>query len=90
MVLTLPHTGHNLKKILGLIKFENHDKRTTKISICSRNGLAIMELIPRQMPFQLKKGDLAPGFYFVQCIDKYGRIPSEKMTIKGETAEEPE
>jgi hypothetical protein len=30
-VLTPQITGHNLKNKLGLIKFGNHDKRTTKI-----------------------------------------------------------
>ena len=58
--------------------------KTLKISIVSRNGQAVLEFIPRQIPFILKKGDLAPGRYYVRCIDKYGRIASEKMTIRGE------
>jgi hypothetical protein len=61
---------------------------TLKISILSRNGQAVMEFIPKQIPFKLKKGDLAPGRYYVRCVDKYGRIPSKKMTIRGEAAEE--
>jgi len=68
----------------------NYNIKTLRISIVSRNGQVVMEFIPKQMPFQLKKGDLAPGRYYVRCIDKYGRIPCEKMTIKSETAEEPE
>jgi hypothetical protein len=63
---------------------------TLKISILSRNGQVVMEFIPKQIPFKLKKGDLAPGLYYVRCIDKYGRIPSKKMTIKAEPVEEPE
>ena len=66
----------------------NYHLNTLKISIWSRNGRAVMEFIPKQIPFKLKKGDLAPGRYYVRCIDKYGRIPSKKMTIKGEAAEE--
>jgi hypothetical protein len=62
--------------------------KTLKISICSRGGQAVMEFTPKRMPFTLKKGYLAPGRYYVRCIDKYGRIPSKKMTIKGETVEE--
>ena len=68
----------------------NYHISTLKISICSRNGQVVMEFVPRQIPFELKKGDLAPGRYYVRCIDKYGRIPSRKMTIKGEAAEESE
>ena len=65
----------------------NYHISTLKISICGRNGHAVMEFIPRQIPFKLKKGDLAPGRYYVRCVDKYGRIPSKKMTIKGEDVE---
>jgi hypothetical protein len=64
--------------------------QTLKISILRRNGQAVMIFTPKQIPFKLKKGDLAPGLYYVRCIDKYGRIPSKKMTIKGEDTEEPE
>jgi hypothetical protein len=68
----------------------NYNLNTLKISICSRNGQAVLEFIPKQIPFQLRKGDLDPGRYYVRCIDKYGRIPSKKMTIKGNSTEEPE
>jgi hypothetical protein len=68
----------------------NFSISTLKISICSRNGLAVLEFIPRQIPLVLKRGDLTPGKYYVRCIDKFGRIPSKKMTIKGEAIEEPE
>ncbi len=68
----------------------NYDLKTLKISIVGRNGLAVLEFIPRQIPYKLEKGDLAPGRYYVRCIDKFGRIPSKKMTIKGEAIEEPE
>ena len=61
-----------------------------KISILSKNGHSVIEFIPKQIPFQLMKGDLAPGLYYVRCIYKYGRIPDKKMTIKGEAAEDPE
>ena len=66
----------------------NYHISTLKISICSRNGQAVMEFIPKQIPFKLNKGDLAPGRYYVRCVDKYGRIPSKKMTIRGESTEE--
>ena len=66
----------------------NYNLSTLKISICSRNGLAVLEFKPGQVPFKLVKGDLAPGRYYVRCIDKYGRIPSKKMTIKGDASEE--
>jgi hypothetical protein len=65
----------------------NYHISTLKISICSRNGRAVMEFVPKQIPFKLKKGDLAPGRYYVRCVDKYGRIPSKKMTIRGEDIE---
>ena len=65
----------------------NYHISTLKISICSRNGHPVMEFIPRQIPFELKKGDLSPGRYYVRCVDKYGRIPSKKMTIRGEDVE---
>ena len=68
----------------------NYNINTLKISICSRNGQAVLEFIPRQMPFKLKKGDLAPGRYYVRCIDKYGRIPSKKMTITGDAPPDPD
>jgi len=61
--------------------------KTLKISIVSRNGHVVLEFIPKQIPFLLKKGELAPGRYYVRCIDKFGRIPSEKMTIKGNDIE---
>ena len=63
---------------------------TLKISILGRNGRVVMEFIPKQIPFKLKKGNLSPGRYYVRCVDKYGRIPSKKMTIKGDAAEEVE
>jgi hypothetical protein len=66
----------------------NYHISSLKISICSRNGQAVMEFVPKQIPFKLKKGDLASGRYYVRCVDKYGRIPSKKMTIRGEATEE--
>jgi hypothetical protein len=68
----------------------NYNIKTLKISIIKRNGQAAMVFIPKQIPFILKKGDLTPGLYYVRCIDKYGRIPSKKMTVKGVDAEVPE
>jgi hypothetical protein len=68
----------------------NYNINTLKISIIKRNGQAVMVFIPKQIPFQLKKGDLTPGLYYVRCIDKYGRIPSKKITLKEVAAEEPE
>jgi hypothetical protein len=68
----------------------NFQISTLKISICSRNGHAVMEFIPKQIPFKLKKGDLAPGRYYVRCVDKYGRIASKKMTIEGNAPPESE
>ena len=68
----------------------NYDLKTLKISIVSHNGLAVHEFIPRKIPYKLQKGKLAPGRYYVRCIDKFGRIPSKKMTIKGNAIEEDE
>ena len=64
--------------------------KTLKISILRRNGQAVMVFIPKKIPFKLKKGDLTPGIYYVRCIDKYGRIPSKKITLKGLVDEEGE
>jgi hypothetical protein len=61
--------------------------KTLKISIISRNGLVVLEFKPKQIPYKLQKGDLSPGRYYVRCIDKYGRIQSKKMTIRGEDIE---
>jgi hypothetical protein len=63
---------------------------TLKISIVRKNGHTVLEFIPKQIPFQLKKGNLAPGLYYVRCVDKYGRIPSKKMKIGGEAPLEAE
>jgi hypothetical protein len=61
-----------------------------RISIMGRNGHAVLEFVPRQIPYLLKKGDLSPGLYYVRCVDKYGRIPTKKMKILGEPLAEPE
>jgi hypothetical protein len=58
-----------------------------KITIQKKNGQAVLEFSPRQVPFRFYKGDLDFGLYYVRCIDKYGRIPSKRMTIKGEDKE---
>lgn len=63
---------------------------TMKISILGKSGIAVMEFIPRQIPFMLAIGDLNPGLYYIRCVDKYGRIPSKKMTIKKEVPESEE
>jgi hypothetical protein len=59
-----------------------------KISIQKKSGQAVLEFIPKQVPFKVFRGDLDPGLYYVRCIDRYGRIPSKRMTIKGESLDE--
>jgi hypothetical protein len=85
MVNPNPFKDSTLISITG-----NYHIQTLKISICTRNGLAVMEFIPKQLPYRLNKGDLAPGKYYVRCIDKYGRMASKKMTIVGNEVAETE
>lgn len=62
--------------------------KTLRISILGKDGHAIMEFIPNQIPFQFRKRDLAAGRYYIRGVDKYGRIPTLRMIIKGKEEEE--
>jgi hypothetical protein len=78
-----PVTDSALISITG-----KYNLKTLKISIQRKSGQTVMEFIPRQIPFKMSKGDLDPGLYYIRCIDKYGRIPSKKMKIIGNTPTE--
>lgn len=62
--------------------------KSLRISILGKNGHAIMEFIPNQIPFQFQKRDLAAGRYYIRGVDKYGRIPTVRMIIKGKEEDE--
>jgi hypothetical protein len=80
-----PFTDSALVSIVG-----PYQLTSLKISILKKNGQAVWEFIPTQIPFKLPKGMLSPGVYYIRCIDKSGRIPSRKITIKGDAAEDSE
>ncbi len=66
------------------------DLNTLKISIQKKSGQAVLEFNPGQLPIKLFKGNLDPGLYRIRCVDKYGRIPTKRMTILGNAPPEPE